>query len=111
MTGIDLSSGTPQQVTLTATGGGWMSWSVTTTGTDLDFSPSSGVLRAGESVTVTVSVDRGPGSDRNAQQVFSVGGSQVTVTLPAPPPPVVDPSPAPTDAVTAPADVPTPASS
>ena len=108
VTGIDLSSGTPQQVTLTATGGGWVSWSVSTAGTDLDFSPSHGVLQGGQSVTVTVSLAAAQVQDGNAQQVFSVGGSQVTVTLPAPPPPVVDPSAVATAVPTA---APSPASS
>ena len=108
VTGIDLSSGTPQTIQLSATGSGWVSWRVKTDGSDLDFSPSSGVLQAGGSVTLTVSVDPAQASDQNLTQTFTIGGQQVTATLPQPAP---QPTDAPTDPPSAAADVPTAVSS
>jgi hypothetical protein len=81
---LDLSL-TPQATfTISATGSGWASWRVRTAGTDLDFSPSSGVLQAGQSVEVTVSLD--PSQDGLTTQVFTVAGQSVTVALPLPDP-------------------------
>ncbi len=92
ITSLDLSNPLDPQVTftITASGGGWASWRISTAGTDLDFSPSSGVLQAGGSVTVTVSL--APSLDNLTQQTFTVAGQQVTVALPLPVP-VVLPSP------------------
>ena len=85
---LDLSGGVSQTFTITASGGGFASWHVDSTGPDLDFSPSSGVLEAGESATVTVSVDAAQALDGNLSATFSIStgsGSvvqSVTVSLP-----------------------------
>jgi hypothetical protein len=96
-TALDLT-GSPQAViTLSATSGsGWVSWTVSADGTDLDFSATHGVLAAGESCQITVSLD--PDQDGSTMETFSVDGQSVTVTLPplAVPSPVVSVSPGPT---------------
>jgi len=108
--GIDLTSGTPQTIMLTATGdGGWVSWQVKTAGTDLDFSKMSGVLRPGQTAEVTVSVDPAEAQDQAMQQTFTVNGQPVVATLQAPQPAV---TPAPVDTSTVmPSDTPSPGSS
>jgi hypothetical protein len=103
---LDLSAGAPVTLTLTATGSGWLSWHIDTSGTDLSFSPDHGVLAAGSSVTVTVSLALS--LDSLTQQVFTIAGQQVTVSLPVPvSPPSAAPSVVPS-AVTSglPADLP-----
>jgi hypothetical protein len=92
---IDLTNVTSATVTLTASGSGWVSWHITTSGTDLDFSATHGVLQAGQSVQVTVSLD--PSQDGLSSQTFEIAGQQVTVTLPGPAP---DPSATPSAGVT-----------
>jgi hypothetical protein len=89
---LDLSL-TPQATfTISATGSGWASWHISTSGTDLDFSPAHGVLQAGQSVQVTVSLD--PSQDGLTSQAFTVDGQTVTVNLPLPVPvPSVSASP------------------
>jgi hypothetical protein len=91
-TALDLSSGNPATITPSATGapGSWASWNVNTfdaaTGADqpdLDFSPSHGVLKAGDSVTVTVTVDPAQAEDGDASETFTVAGQSVTASLPA----------------------------
>jgi len=89
-TSLDLSAVPQATVTLTASGSGWVSWSVTTTGTDLDFSKTSGVLAAGQSYQLTVSLD--PSQDGLTAQTFEVNGTQITVGLPLPLP-AVSPDP------------------
>ena len=105
---IDLSSAPSATIQISATGGtGWATWKISTWDpatqvyqTDLDFSRpggsgTSGVLTAGESVTVTVTLDPGyAGVD--TQEVFTVAGQSVTATLPGPQA-AASPSPAPTD--------------
>jgi hypothetical protein len=86
--GLDLSAVSQATVILTASGSGWVSWSVATTGTDLVFSATHGVLAAGQTATITVSL--ASSQDGLAAQVFTIGGQQVTVTLPLP---VVVPAP------------------
>jgi hypothetical protein len=86
--GLDLSAVSQAAVILTASGSGWVSWSVATTGTDLVFSATHGVLQAGQSATITVSL--ASSQDGLAAQVFTIGGQQVTVALPLP---VVIPAP------------------
>jgi hypothetical protein len=104
---IDLSSGTPQQVTISATGSGWVSWRVKTDGSDLDFSPSSGVLKAGDTVTVTVSMDAAA-NPADVSETFSIGNQSVAATLQAPAPvPAVTPA----DTPVAPTDLPAAVSS
>ena len=101
-TAVDLTTATSATITISATGSGWASWSVSTwdpqtqsNQTDLDFSPSHGVLQAGQSVTITVSLDAGyAGVD--ALETFTVAGASVTATLPGSQP-AASPSPAPTD--------------
>jgi hypothetical protein len=92
-TTLDLSNPAVPSVTftLTATGtAGWVSWRITTDGTDLDFSTPAGsgthgVLNAGESVVVTVSL--ASVLDAAQEQAFTVNGNQsVTVSLPQPVP-------------------------
>lgn len=81
-TALDLTSVSSETVTLTAEGGsGWLSWRVAPGGTDLDFSATHGVLAAGQSYTLTVSLDSA--QDGLPSQAFSVNGTQVTVVLPA----------------------------
>jgi hypothetical protein len=69
-------------ITLSASGAGWVSWRISTTGPDLDFSATHGVLQAGQSVVLTVSVDPAQSLDGNTQQAFEINGQQVTVALP-----------------------------
>ena len=100
-TAPDLSSGAGSvTVTLTASGdGGWAAWKVDATDpntgaaqTDLDFSPSHGVLRPGQEAQVVVTLDAS--LDEAAQETFEIAGQQVTIALPGPPPaPAVAPSP------------------
>ena len=108
---LDLSGGVSQTFTITASGGGFASWHVDSTGPDLDFSPSSGVLEAGESATVTVSVDAAQALDGNLSATFSIStgpGSVVqSVTVSLPPLPV----PVPAVSVSVPPLVPSPSSS
>jgi hypothetical protein len=99
---LDLSSGVPETFTLTATGAGWVSWRVSTTGTDLDFSPAHGVLQAGGTATVTISLDAS--QDGLTSQVFTIDGQTVTVSLPLP-------VPVPTESVSIPPLVPSPSPS
>ena len=95
---VDLTGGTSATVTVTAAGsGGWVSWRLDAGGSDLDFSSTHGVLAAGESATVTVTLD--PVQDGSAQQTFDVNGQSVTASLPLPPPPAPDPSSSTTTAV------------
>ena len=99
---LDLSSGTPTTITLGATGdGGWVSWQIGTAGAgDLDFSQDHGILRPGQSVTVTVSVDPAQAVDGDPSETFTIGGQSVTAQLPAPvaaPSPAVTGSDVPTD--------------
>ena len=95
-TGLDLSGAlTSATVTLSASGSGWVSWKVDTSGSDLDFSATHGVLNAGESYTLTVSL--ASVLDSATEQIFSVNGQQVSVNLPLPVVvPVVTPSDLPT---------------
>ena len=81
---IDLTSTPAAVITLTATGGGWVSWHIRAGGTDLDFSATRGVLQAGQAAEVTVSLDAT--QDGATAQVFDVNGQPVTVTFPAPQP-------------------------
>jgi hypothetical protein len=85
-TSLDLSNPLDPQatITLSASGGGWVSWRVDTSGNDLDFSQSHGVLQAGQSIVLTVSVDPAQALDGNTQQSFEIDGQQVTVALPPP---------------------------
>ena len=95
-TAIDLTGASSATVTITATGNtGWTSWHVDAGGSDLDFSSTHGVLQAGQSYTLTISLDAT--QDGGTQQTFDVNGQQVTVSLPLPPPPPADSSPASTD--------------
>lgn len=89
-----------------ATGSGWSSWSVSTTGSDLDFSPSHGILQAGQSVTVTVKVDPAQLLDGNSLQSFTIGTNLVTVTLPGPVPVPSVSAPVPSVSVPVPSIVP-----
>ncbi len=100
-TAPDLSSGAGSvTITLTASGdGGWAAWKVDATDpatgaaqTDLDFSPSHGVLRPGQEAQVVVTLDAS--LDEAPAETFEIAGQQVTIALPGPPPaPAVAPSP------------------
>ena len=93
---LDLSSGAPETITLTATGNqGWVSWRVDATGPDLDFSKMSGVLAPGQSYQLAVSVDPAQAQDGNPSETFTIDGQSVTVNLPPPPP-----APSPADTTT-----------
>jgi hypothetical protein len=76
---VDLSSGMPQTISLTATGYGWVAWRIKPGGPDLDFSATHGVLQAGQTATVTVSLD--VTQDGATVQTFDVNGQPVTATL------------------------------
>ena len=80
---LDLSVTPQAMITLSASGAGWVSWRISTSGTDLDFSATHGVLQAGQSVTLTVSVDPAQALDGNTSQTFEINGQPVTVALPA----------------------------
>jgi hypothetical protein len=105
-TAIDLTSGNPVTITVSASGAGWASWKIDTTDPltglaqgDLDFSKTSGVLAAGQSVTITVSLDPAQAQDGNLAETFTIAGVSVRATLPAavPQPSATDsPSVAPT---------------
>jgi len=107
---INLSGGGTVTLTVSASGNsGWTSWRVDAhRGVDLDFSKTSGVLQAGATDQVVVSVDPVQATDGNQQETFTIGNQQITATLPAPVPVVAPTDAAPTDT---PADVPSPASS
>jgi hypothetical protein len=90
-TTLDLSNPAVTSVTFTlsATGtAGWVSWKIAAGGIDLDFSPDHGVLQAGGSTQVTVSL--ASVLDSLTQQTFTVtngqgaDGQSVTVSLPLP---------------------------
>ena len=84
-TSLTLTSAVPQAAfTVSASGGGWVSWKVDTAGSDLEFSPDHGVLQAGQQVTVTVSLAPASSLDALTMQVFDVNGQSVTVSLPSP---------------------------
>ncbi len=96
---LDLTVLPSATFTLTAAGdSGWVSWHIDKQGAAaLDFTPAHGVLAAGQSVTVTVSLS--PYQNGAAQEVFNVNGIPVTVALPplpVPSPPDVVPSDVPT---------------
>jgi hypothetical protein len=116
-TAIDLSgASTSAVITLSATGTGWVSWKVDTwdaaTGVnqaDLDFSATHGVLQAGESAEVTVTLDPSQAQDGNLSETFVIAGVSVTAALPASAPqpspagtPAGSPAPVPSDVPTAP---------
>lgn len=93
-------SGEDTVITLTASGGSPVNWSAYTQAPWLVLSQTSGVLRPGESVTVTVTVDhaREPEGPWSAQVTFDPSGTTVTIdgTGPAPaspPPPAESESP------------------
>jgi hypothetical protein len=104
-TAIDLdSASSTATITLSATGapGSWVKWDVSTfdpaTGIyqgDLDFSATHGILVAGQSATVTVTVDPAQAEDGDASETFGVAGQSVTASLPALAP-AVEPSGTPT---------------
>jgi hypothetical protein len=101
--GLSLTTSlTSATVTLSATGSGWVAWHVDAGGPDLDFSADHGVLAAGQSYQLVVTVDPAQATDGNTAQTFSVNGTQVTAALP--PQVAVVPSPADTS-------VPSPAAS
>jgi Family of unknown function (DUF6221) len=80
---IDLTTATSAVITLSASGSGWASWKIDTQGqADLDFSATHGVLQAGQSVTITVSVDPAQASDGNTSETFTIGGVFVRADLP-----------------------------
>lgn len=109
VTSLDLTNpaDTSVQFTVSATGAGWLSWHIAPGGSDLTFSPDHGVLQAGQSVQVTVSLSV---VDALTQQTFTVirgsesSGQQVLVNLPLP-------VPVPTVSVSVPPLVPSPGSS
>ena len=112
-TAVDLTSGLPATITLSATGSGWVSWRIGTfdpqiqaARTDLDFSPSHGVLQGGQSVTVTITLDST--QDGAVAETFSIAGQQVTAALPVPVPAASPADVAPSAGAT---DIPSPAAS
>lgn len=102
---LDLSVISQAQITISASGAGWAAWRIGTSGTDLSFSKTSGVLQAGQSATVTVSL--ASALDGLAQQVFTVAGQSVTVSLPLPLP-AVSAAPVPSVSVSVSVSVPAP---
>ncbi|MEU7133205.1 sigma-70 family RNA polymerase sigma factor [Streptomyces sp. NPDC046261] len=105
-------SGTATLITLTAAGGGPVSWSMSADAPWLRLSQPGGVLHPGQSVTVTVHVDhaREPTGRWSARVAIAPGGSVVTIegrgAAPQPSPPPAHPTtppPAPTGPAPAPA--------
>ncbi|MFC5723710.1 sigma-70 family RNA polymerase sigma factor [Streptomyces gamaensis] len=94
-------SGTATLITLTASGGASVHWSLTTDAPWLLISRTSGELRPGESVTVAVRVDaaRQPVGHWSARVTVEPGGTAVTIegrgTTPEPTPTSAPPSPSP----------------
>lgn len=83
-TSLDLTVALSVTVTLTAQGNtGWVSWSVKTSGTDLDFSKMSGVLTPGQSYPLVVTVDPAQAVDGDTSATFSIDDQEVSVALPA----------------------------
>lgn len=104
-------SGTATVITLRASGGEPVSWSMSADAPWLRLSQPGGVLRPGQSVTVTVSVDHSlePSGRWRARVAVAPGGSAVTIegcgSAPAP----TGPTPgAPTPPATPPAPTPMP---
>jgi DNA-directed RNA polymerase specialized sigma24 family protein len=104
-------------VTLTAQGPAPVRWQAATSAYWLSLSSRGGVLRPGESVTVSVTVDRSlePSGSWTATIAFSPGGATVTLhgsSTRSVPPPVSPPvSPSPSPSTSAPEPPPPPASS
>ena len=69
---LDLGTGTEGHLTLTAADGP-VSWSASTTSGRLTLSSSQGTLQAGQSVTLTVTVNRNAGHGGNASVVVGLG--------------------------------------
>ncbi len=74
-------SGTATLITLSADGGEPVSWSMSATAPWLRISQPGGVLRPGQSVTITVQVDhaREPAGPWSARVAIAPGGSVVTI--------------------------------
>jgi uncharacterized protein (DUF58 family) len=79
---LDLGPGTEGRLTLTAADGP-VSWSASTTSGRLTLSSSQGTLQAGQSVTLTVTVNRNASHGTNASVL--VDWSPVTPAAPAVP--------------------------
>ncbi|HEY5833154.1 BACON domain-containing protein [Streptomyces sp.] len=114
------SSGGTTAVTLTASGGAPVHWSATTRASWLRLSATSGSLRPGASITLTVTVDhtQEPSGPWAATITFSPGAAEVTLrrTSPHSPPPSSSPptptsspssSPSPSPTPTPPTETPT----
>jgi hypothetical protein len=83
-------------ITVTNEGGSPVRWSASTTAAWLRLSVSSGELRPGESVAVTVTVDRSaePSGPWSGRIVFDPSGSVITIQGQGPtPPPSTSPTP------------------
>jgi hypothetical protein len=108
-------------ITVSASGSGWATWKVVLpqdpqTGTaqaDLDFSATRGVLQAGQTAVITVSLDSANAQDGNMSETFVIAGVSVRADLPGiVAPPSADPSPGVTiDPTAPPSDVPSSPSS
>ncbi|MBT2387048.1 sigma-70 family RNA polymerase sigma factor, partial [Streptomyces sp. ISL-11] len=96
-------SGTTTLITLRASGGEPVVWSMTTRAPWLKLSRTGGVLRPGQSFTVVVHVDQAsePEGRWSARVAMAPGGSVVTIEgrgrTPEPTPTAPRPSPTPTD--------------
>ncbi|MEV4443706.1 hypothetical protein AB0K09_32910, partial [Streptomyces sp. NPDC049577] len=99
-------SGTTTLITLTASGGGPVGWSMSADAPWLRISQPGGVLYPGSSITVTVTVDRThePAGPWRARVAIAPGGAVVTIegegprtpTAPAPTPTPTPADPTPT---------------
>lgn len=83
---LDLGRGDSAQLVVRASGG-TVTWRAATSSSALSVTPSSGTLRAGRPVTVTVRVDRSAAASGTATLTFLPGDVPVTVTWSAPPTP------------------------
>ncbi len=106
-------SGTVTLVTLTASGGEPVSWSMSADAPWLRLSQPGGVLRPGQSVTITVEVDhaREPAGPWRARVAVAPGGAAVTIEgcgAPPEPTPTVPAHPSAPPPATSPAPVPAP---
>jgi DNA-directed RNA polymerase specialized sigma24 family protein len=109
---LPLGTGSTGEITLTASGGP-VTWSATTTSTDVTLSGTGGTIPAGQQTVIMVTVSRSQDAAGQATITFGPGSQTVTVSwsTPAssPPPPSPTPTPTPTVIASSPAPPSSPA--
>jgi DNA-directed RNA polymerase specialized sigma24 family protein len=102
-----LGTGSTGQLRLTASGGP-VSWSASTSTSDIVLSSSGGTIAAGQTVVVTVDITRAQSTSGRGTITIGPGGATVAVSWsnPSPPPPPPSGSPSPT--VSSPSPSPSP---